>query len=396
MSTPCARHDLHFVNLLYTFVAALCWLCAIDRTRRILAGHTSPASVTLLCSFVFKGTAFTLNIPTVYVAFDHAVKLPDLARLVIDTSNGVAWTASILILLDLWCAEPGEQRAHIRRWTLIALGAATVMTALWLLTPSPQEDPVPTYTVFNGHLSHAIYMLYFLLTLGFGLIQVAARSLRYARLAGPPWIRRGLQLTACGALVHLSVCILRALSIFGASLGNVTTTWQTLSPDMLSLGTTMMLLGLTIPIWGPTLTQHLNQLHAYHHYHQLGRLWNDLYNHNPSIALSPPGQAVGTAEHKLYRRLVEIQDGLVTLQLNLQPDNPTQSAHTLLKTLNTHPTTPPTPPTPPTNPPPDTDHATERTALLHLSRNYTKLARRQQLLNHLPQHNTTTQPHPDP
>ncbi|WP_043266596.1 MAB_1171c family putative transporter [Streptomyces sp. CT34] len=386
MSALSARHDLHCVNLLYSSVAALCWLCTLDRARRILAGHTSPASITLLCSFVFKGTAFTLNVPAVYVAFDHAVGLPDLARLIIDISNGVAWTASVLILLNLWCAEPGEGRAHVRRWTLIALGAATVMAALWLLTPGLPENPVPTYTVFDGFVGHAVYMLYFLFTLGFGLIRVAVCSLGYARLAGPPWIRCGLVLTACGALVHLSVCVLRALSIFGASLGNLTTAWQIFSPEMLSLGTSMMLLGLTIPIWGPPLSRRLNRLRAYHHYRRLGRLWGDLYSRNPAIALSPPGQAVGTAEYKLYRRLVEIQDGLVALQADLRPDGSVQSARVLLQALRARPTVPPAPaaePAPSVGSGPDADHAAERSALLRLSRNYARLARRQQFLDRL-------------
>ena len=69
---------------------------------------------------------------------------------------------------------------------------------------------------------------------------------------------------------------------------------------------------------GATLPTLLTWLGRYRRYRRLGPLWRDLYRADPAIALDPPAVpdafAVVRLRLRLYRRVIEIRDGLLALR----------------------------------------------------------------------------------
>jgi len=87
-------------------------------------------------------------------------------------------------------------------------------------------------------------------------------------------------------------------------------------------GTSLMIIGSTMPAWGPVvgIPAAARWLDRYWMLRMLYPLWTDLFRVSPDIALAPPSLPLRDAlsfrdlNVSLYRRVVEIRDGLLTLR----------------------------------------------------------------------------------
>jgi hypothetical protein len=83
-----------------------------------------------------------------------------------------------------------------------------------------------------------------------------------------------------------------------------------------------MIIGSTMPAWGPKvgILAAARWLDRYQTLRVLYPLWTDLYRVSPEIALAPPSSSLTDAlslrdlNIRLYRRVVETRDGLLTLR----------------------------------------------------------------------------------
>src|SRR5436309_15565209 len=108
-----------FENVGFGFVAAICWLGVLFCAHRLRTGGKNWAMVAMLLSFVFKGVTFTLGAPAVSSAVDTTVGVPNLCRLLVNSTGGVAWSAAILVALAFWREPAARARTMSLRYISI-------------------------------------------------------------------------------------------------------------------------------------------------------------------------------------------------------------------------------------------------------------------------------------
>ncbi len=168
----------------------------------------------------------------------------------------------------------------------------------------------------------------FLAYLGLALVNLSHLTWRYGSLSDRVSMRVGLRLSAAGGALGLGYVVnkaafvaLRALSL--SYPGDV----QLVSDTLLAGAVLLLVVGSTMPAWGPRvgLPQLCRWLDEYRAYWSLYPLWRALYHSNPEIALVPAASRVGNAlavrqlGFHLYRRVIEIRDGVLALRGHFDP-----------------------------------------------------------------------------
>ena len=302
-------------------VTVLSWAAVVYKGPATLRHRHGPAHsfwLTLL------GIALGLTVlqQPAYGLLDHLLHRPNLARLLGDSLGlGAGWAVQAF----LWQLNDADGRARrpIRVWGLALLGALAVMTVAFVRIPLAQEDVDfltrhPTAPFVLG------YRLAFLTYLGAALINVARLSRRYALGAARPAMRLGLRLVAAGALVGLLYVAHEVLWVLASRLGfsPLLSPSQTVPRLLMASGIGLMVLGSTLPSWGPRLglDAPCRWLVAYRSLVRLYPLWHDLCLALPAIALVLPTAPLADrfsprdVPFRLCRRVVEIRDGLLTLR----------------------------------------------------------------------------------
>jgi hypothetical protein len=308
-------------GIVFPLMAGLCWAAFLYRVRDLRMRQRDPALLALLVAFAMKGTEFLLATPRIAAAVDERTGIPNLGALGIHLFGGVAFGAAVLVAVVYWVSDPEEAWAKVR-WTLAA--AAVVMTAMFLLWSAAQigtEQRSQHYLVENAHRPLvAIYGFLYVATLLVTIGEITRLCLRYSRLAGGRWLRRGLRSTAIGALVYSVTVWSRGFSLVAVHLGLRPLDWEVLTPAAVGLGMPLIVAGLTMPSWGPQVSGLCLVWDDYRTYRRLYPLWRDLYHVSPWIALHPPTRSMTHLNYRLYRRVIEIRDGLLALRCYRDPE----------------------------------------------------------------------------
>jgi hypothetical protein len=257
-----------------------------DRARRCVRRVLLGLAVSL--------TALT---PAVYALAGELSGVGHLARLV--GHGGMLFAA--------WAAY--EFLAHMNglgrgaRWHAWWVGGSfAVMCVLFALAPDlfPDQPGVLEYCV--------VYLAGQAPALG----NVIRLGLRYARAADAPALRIGMRLVAAGAAGALAYLVNKVVLTASARFGFDYPAGHTVVVAKLlpAAAHVLVLLGATLPAI-------VGWLHRYRNYQRLGPLWRALYHAEPSIALDPPAAPdvlqVGRLRLRLYRRVIEIRDGLLAV-----------------------------------------------------------------------------------
>lgn len=247
---------------------------------------------------------------------------PNVARIL---GDGLALGTSWAVQTFLWQLHDTDGRARhsIRICGMALLGALVAMTVCFVQIPVARED----IDLVLRHPADPFvlgYRLAFLSYLGVALVNVARLSRRYARGAARPSMRLGLRLVAGGALLGLLYAAHEALWVLAPRLGlsHLLSSSQTLPRLLMASGIGLMVLGSTLPGWGPRIGLDLfwHWLATYRSLVRLYPLWHDLCLELPHIALFPPRSPLTDrlnprdVSFRLCRRVVEIRDGLLPLR----------------------------------------------------------------------------------
>lgn len=227
--------------------------------------------------------------------------------------NGIAGTTDLPrlighagMLLTAWAGfglllHVNGMRRRWHTWWLI--GVFCAMCVFFALTPN--LEPASPW-VFEYIVAYAVAQL----PVYAGIMWL---GLRYARLADTVVLRVALHMvvagTAIASLYLVSKSVLSAsyrfefTDEFGRS-----TFASKLAPTAANL---LVLVGAVLPAAVTGLGRHRR-------YRQLGPLWRSLYRADPAIALDPPTMpdflVLGRIRLRLYRRVIEIRDGLLALR----------------------------------------------------------------------------------
>ncbi|GGX81640.1 hypothetical protein GCM10010510_28340 [Streptomyces anandii JCM 4720] len=227
------------------------------------------------------------------------------------------------VLLAYWMEPPAGARKRLaRRFVLIGI-AAVSMFGLFLLSVVGSHLSAATSLTAGRPYRLACSLVYNVVYAAVET-EVAVLCLRYARVSHH-WLRRGLVVASLGAVLTLSysgIGIVDACVEYGR-LSPVP--WEDLAWTVGDAGALCKIIGWTMPGWGPQLGLVADWLRKYRQYRTLHPLWCAVYRAVPAVALQPDKTFMGRAlvfralEFKLYRRVIEIRDGILAVRHRVAP-----------------------------------------------------------------------------
>lgn len=300
-------------EVLYPVLAVTAWIGCAVKLHSLRRGG-SPAGYAVCAALALLGSTFTMSTPAVWRWLDRVTGVPNLAALWAHLSV-VGFSGTVQLLLLWWVNPPGEAGRRSRLRLAFLATAAVAMVALFLAA-GPTEPRVGEFVAtYLSRPVFAVYILVYLAAFGLGLIDVVRLCLPYATLSGRSWLRRGLRATAVGAMFGLVYCAVRIAGVIGARVGADPRRWEWIAPIAASIGALLVILGLTMPAWGPKLSQVRGWVRRRQQYRQLQPLWVDLHRLMPEIVLEPPvAVPLSTLDRRLYRRVIELYDGWLALR----------------------------------------------------------------------------------
>ncbi|MFI1092386.1 MAB_1171c family putative transporter [Streptomyces sp. NPDC020917] len=232
------------------------------------------------------------------LTFTHAVGSPGVERFVGHVAMLAAVWAGAQILLRLR-GDDARARAH----TAWAVAAGAAMALLFALTPNlyPQSPWVMEYCI-----AYAVALMP-------EFTVIARLCLRDARQAPDRALGLGLGLVVAG--VAAAACYMVSKTVVAISArAPIDFPWGRGYVMSKALPTTAHLLVLA----GVAMPAIAEWMRRYRRYRRLAPLWSALYEAEPAIALEPPGLLQGRTlfptRLQLYRRVIEIRDGLLAIR----------------------------------------------------------------------------------
>ncbi|GDY30484.1 MAB_1171c family putative transporter [Gandjariella thermophila] len=312
-------------DIIFPICAVASWITFLYKASGLLRPlRRNPALVVLCVNFALLGAIFTVSTPAVSAALDAILGLPNVAAFCIHMSV-VAYSFAVQAMLLFWTYPPALARLRVRRRLLVLGPVLATMVTLFVLAGA--RERYRDFLLDNaGRPLVTAYLLFYVVTLAVALVVTARMSWQFARLAGRPWLRRGLRLNTVGAITALGYCAVRVADVVGTWAGANPGAWEFLVPLFAGAGTLVTICGLTLPAWGPRLSALYRWVREYRTYHRLYPLWAALYRAVPAIALHPPASrladrlSVRDLDLRLYRRVIEIHDGRLALRPWFDPD----------------------------------------------------------------------------
>ncbi|GAA1636075.1 MAB_1171c family putative transporter [Actinoplanes couchii] len=298
-------------SVVYPVVALLALIALAYKIPPLIRDPRSATRRALAAMLFFLVWAPTANTPFIYVRIDELLGVPNIARLIAH-SGILGFAVSVQLLLLHWTVSDPPRRATWFRVAAVAAGVAA-MTVLFVLAPLDVTLTREFTTVYGDAPYMAEYMIVYLGYFVIALTDILRLSWRFAGRTRQPFLRLGLRLVGWGAVFGLAYCAEKAFYIGARNAG-----WQPIpdavqeqmSPLLTGPGCVLILIGFTIPAWGP-------KVRGLYTYHRLHPLWRLLSEATPEIALDPDATrrgAVRDIDYRLVRLVVEIRDGWLALR----------------------------------------------------------------------------------
>jgi len=301
--------------LVSTAIATILWgnlFYKLLRFRRRPQNDAQRAnSLALLC----MALCFTVLDPPLYAVIDRVTGVPNLARLLANSSGVVAACAFAPVATELSEATPRD-RGIWDSWWLMALTLA-LMIGLFFRADLPISAPGGFPERYDTVPAVAAYRCVFLGYIGLTCCRCFVLWQRFSaavRAVTRPALRRQVRLQTVGWALGAAYCAQECAYILLRATGAAAP--SAYSPALaygLLAGCFALILSdgfFSVWDWGE----------RYRTYGALSPLWHDLFAVLPGIALDPShagqGRAavVGDLDFRLHRRATEIRDGVMTLQ----------------------------------------------------------------------------------
>lgn len=284
-----------------TFATMGVLLLSTAVSARLRSVDDSPARTALTASLGTMGVSFLVQTPAAREI--QNVALTNLGQL---TGNGTtliaAYAMQVMMLHILY--DRGRAAARCWWWSGLLVAALASLTACFLRTPTRPD-------VFTSPEAPGGVLAYYLVYTGYLAVTLIAMALllrRYAAQVGDRWLRLSLRLYGWACVIGL--CYL------AGRIGNLVI--GRLAPDLVrtgeQYGTLEFLVASAIPATAMTLVLAavtIRSVGRWRHYRQTDRrlrpLWEAVRDARPHAVL--PVSRGGGARLRLYRRVVEIQDG---------------------------------------------------------------------------------------
>ncbi|MFI9648069.1 MAB_1171c family putative transporter [Streptomyces sp. NPDC052040] len=314
-------------GVVFPLCTAICLLVLLYKVRAIRTHSGDPALSALLIAFSCKGASFALSTPAVSAAVDARTGIPNLGALGIHLFGGVASSAAILIAIAHWVHPPAEARRKAVGRLVISGLCAAVMVTMWCVAGSKGGGRDTHYLLEEARRPPvAVYLLVYVSAFGSGMVEIIRLCQRFRRVAGRQWLSRGLYCTGIGAAAYLVYCIHRLSAVLAEQFGLDPLNWELITPLANGIGISFLAVGLTMPSWGPAASEWHRRMRNFVNYQRLYGLWRAVTEAYPHVVLEPRRSAPlarllpGNISYRLYREVVEIQDGLLALRPYMDPE----------------------------------------------------------------------------
>jgi hypothetical protein len=310
--------------------AVVAWIAVGLRVREVRRDPRHRASRALLATLFCIAITVTLAHPLVMKVLDGIAGQPNLTILVAHTFFVLA-SANMLRLLLYWYHPPVVARRWARWLLPPVLLTLTAMTVLFLL--APLEETTSSMAGRYARYPYVTpYMLVYVSACVVGQVATIWLGLRSARMAARPWVRRGLRVAVAAGVAGLVFSVCKVMYVLGIRFGVNFWALEAIAPLFAGLSVMLIVVGLSLPTWGPRLSGAGRLVGSYRAYRRLAPLWWALYRAEPRIALVPPStyREWTTADlgFRLYRRVIEIRDGRLALRPYLNADIAALAART--------------------------------------------------------------------
>jgi hypothetical protein len=297
----------------------IAWTAALYKAAALRLDRRNWALYALVAAIGLPGTAFVVAAPTVYLRVDGWFGVPNLATLIVYGCI-VAYSIVALIMVLLWSSPPSRAWPPARVLLIVYAVILAIMTALFMAADVPTERPLDFDERYAADPVVGAFVLVYVAAFGCGLAAFGLHTRRFAGAvshAGTDrrWLRRGLRIASAGSGVALGYCLGKAIAVLGAQSGQSLRWLHDLAIACAVLGAMLITAGFTMPSWGPRISAARTWAGRLIAYHRLYPLWHLMYTAAPEIALSAPTSRLTdlltptNLDFRLYRRMIEIQDG---------------------------------------------------------------------------------------
>ncbi|WP_338146189.1 MAB_1171c family putative transporter [Streptomyces boncukensis] len=292
----------------YWACAVPLWLVFASKAIELTRAWHDPMRRAVCATLLSCAAIPTLTAPAAMGAVNDLSGVPNLGIFVV-FSLGITLAASVQVLVVYWQEPDGQSAVVARRWIAGYGGVLLGMSGLFWAGEAPVERRTDFETFYADTPYISEFVLLYLTAQAVAMVSVSRRCLRWARLAGDPWLRRGLRLIATGAAFGAGMSVARGLAMAARWLGG---NWDVLNTRVsvlcTLLGLLLGVLGFALPAWAGHLVGPREALRSYRGYRELYPLWNALRTAVPTIVL-PARIPWWSVQLRLTRRLAEINDG---------------------------------------------------------------------------------------
>ncbi|GAA3646529.1 hypothetical protein GCM10022224_006680 [Nonomuraea antimicrobica] len=177
------------------------------------------------------------------------------------------------------------------------------------------------------------YMSLFLAVIALACADIAVSTWRHGRRArqgATPYLRVSVRLVSAAAFSGVVYCLFKGLYVAVRFFGTSPSIGENTVSTPLALTSVILgAPGLALPKAGTAIAAFRRRLGFLRAYRRLYPLWSDLRAATPEIALHRPRGwepfAILDIEYRLYRRVIEINDGMLAQGIADQPAGPDRS-----------------------------------------------------------------------
>ncbi|MFG2059412.1 MAB_1171c family putative transporter [Micromonospora sp. NPDC048930] len=230
------------------------------------------------------------------------------------------WQASAVLIFLAYGKEPAVAQRMLRRRGILVL--ATLVVATYFFSRIPADTNTTRFTTVYADapfINH--YWITYLVAVNVLQADIARLFMTYSFKSTRESLRIGLRVIAVGVLIGSLYWVHWIVFLVVQNSTGETPAWLDVWGSVAAVGAVLLVvIGSTIPVWGRRvgLKGPLTAWREFRALRQLKPLWQALTSELPDIALREPGDE--RLSYRLYRRKVEILDGMLALRPYRDPE----------------------------------------------------------------------------
>ncbi|WP_370377985.1 MAB_1171c family putative transporter [Catenulispora sp. GAS73] len=290
---------------LFMITAVCSYAAFVYKASHARRGWRDAVYRTLMATLFLQCLTFTMG--AVATGSPNLLGVGNSAILVMHLA-AVAYCVGAEILLLQWAEPLPAIRSGIRNWVFFGLGTDVLLVLLFFVSGAPHK-PAAALTTGSKDLLLLAYLVVFIVSQTIPCVTIFRACLSYAKLTDKIWLRRALRFLTVGSVLLFMYCVTRTINMIGAAAGANVNGLKIVPAVFSGLGIIVVSIGLTMPSWGPRLSDLGQWIENILSYRALYPLWNAVCQESPEIVLEPRNSGVSNLHYRLHRRVVEIRDG---------------------------------------------------------------------------------------